>query len=90
MKNKAAKLAKLAQNVWGVKKGSTKQKAAAAIKHTVKFFHSVGMPTSLKNYGITPRDIEKIVKRFAERGWVIGENGDIDSKAVGKILKMSL
>jgi NADP-dependent alcohol dehydrogenase len=90
MKNKAAKLAKLAENVWGVKKGSTKQRTAAAIKHTVKFFHLVGMPTSFKDYGITQKDTEKVVKRFAERGWVIGENGDIDSKAVGKILKMCL
>jgi NADP-dependent alcohol dehydrogenase len=90
MKNKAVKLAKLAQNVWGVKKGSTKQKAQAAIKCTVKFFHSIGMPTSLKNYGITQKDIDKVVNRFAERGWIIGENGDIDSKAVGKILRMSL
>ena len=90
MKNKAAKLAKLAENVWDVKKGSTKQKAAAAIKYTVKFFHSVGMPTSLKDYGITQKDIEKVVRRFAERGWVLGENRDIDSRAVGKILKMCL
>jgi alcohol dehydrogenase YqhD (iron-dependent ADH family) len=48
------------------------------------------MPTSLTDYGITPKDIEKVVKRFAERGWVLGENRDIDSKAVGKILKMCL
>ncbi|MFA5292604.1 MAG: iron-containing alcohol dehydrogenase [Phycisphaerae bacterium] len=90
IKNKSAKFAKLAENVWGVKKGTAKQKANAAIKHTVKFFHSLGMPTSLKNYGITSKDIEKIVQRFADRGMVIGENGDIDSKAVRKILKLSL
>ena len=43
IKNKGAKLAKLAQNVYGVNKGSTKQKAAAAIERTVKFFHSIGV-----------------------------------------------
>ncbi len=90
MKNKTAKLAKLAQNVWGVKRGTEKQKAEAAIKHTVKFSHSIGMPTKFKDYGITQKDTEKIVKRFAERNWSIGENGDIDSKAVRKILKMCL
>jgi len=90
IKNKSVKLAKLAENVWGVKKGTTKQKAQAAIKHTVKFFHSLGMPTSLKDYGITKNDIEKIFRRFAERGWVIGENSDIDFKAVRKILTSAL
>lgn len=86
--NKAAKLAKLAQNVYGVKNGSTKQKAAAAIKHTVKFFHSIGMPTSFKDYGITQKETEKVVARFAQRGDVLGENMDIDAKAVAKILKL--
>ncbi len=90
MKNKTAKLAKLAQNVWGVKRGTEKQKAEAAIKHTVKFFHSIDMPTKFKDYGITQKALEKIVKRFAERNWSIGENGDIDSKTVRKILKMCL
>ena len=90
IKNKGAKLAKLAENVYGVKKGSTKQKAAAAIEHTVKFFHSVGMPTSLKAYGITLKDAEKVVNRFADRGSILGENKDIDPKAVRKILRLGL
>jgi NADP-dependent alcohol dehydrogenase len=88
--NKAAKLAKLAQNVYGVRTGSTKQKAAAAIKNTIKFFHSIGMPTSFKDYGITQKETEKVVARFAQRGDVLGENGDIDAKAVRKILKLGL
>lgn len=85
LNNKAAKLAKLAENVWGIKKGTKKQKASAAIDLTVKFFHSLGMPTSLKNYNITPADCEIIAKRAEERGWKIGENRDIDSKALRKI-----
>jgi len=88
--NKADKLAMLAQNVWGVKKGTKKQKAAAAIKHTVKFFNSLDMPTSLKDYNITRKDIEKVVDRFAQRGVSFGENSDIDAKAVRKILNMCL
>jgi NADP-dependent alcohol dehydrogenase len=88
--SKSAKLAKLAQNVYGVKNGSTKQKAAAAIKHTIEFFHSIGMPTSFKNYGITQKDTEKVVARFAQRDSALGENMDIDAKAVRKILKLGL
>jgi NADP-dependent alcohol dehydrogenase len=88
--NKAAKLAKFAQNVWAVTRGSKKQKAAAAIKHTIEFFNSIDMPTSLKDYNITRKDTEKVVNRFARRGSAFGENRDIDVKAVEKILKLCL
>jgi NADP-dependent alcohol dehydrogenase len=90
LKNKSAKLAKLAQNVWRIKKGTEKQKAAAAIKYTIRFFNSVNMPTTLKSYDITQKDAEKIVARFAQRGGCLGENRDIDAKAVRKILRLCL
>jgi alcohol dehydrogenase YqhD (iron-dependent ADH family) len=63
---------------------------AAAIDRTVKFFHSINMPTSLKDYGITQKDTRKVVDRFAQRGDILGEHGDIDAKAVRKILKLCL
>ena len=88
--NKSDKLARLAQNVWGVKKGTKKQKAAAAIKRTVEFFNSLGMPTTLKSYNITQKDTEKVVSRFAQRGGAFGENRDIDAKAVRKIFELCL
>ena len=88
--SKADKLAKMAQNVWGIKRGSKKQRAAAAIDRTVKFFHSINMPTSLKDYGITQKDTQKVVDRFAQRCDILGEHGDIDVKAVRKILKLCL
>ena len=88
LKNKSAKLAKLAENVWGIKKGTKIQKANAAIKHTVKFFNSLGMPTLLKKYNITPNDCDVIVKRAAEKKWNISENQNIDSKALRKIFQM--
>jgi len=63
---------------------------AAAIKHTIEFFNSIDMPTSLKDYNITRKDTEKVVNRFAQRGSAFGENRDIDAKAVEKILKLCL
>lgn len=89
-KTKTNKLAQMAQNVFGIKKGTKKQKAAAAIDRTVKFFHSIGMPTRLRDFGVNARDIQKIVDRFAQTGDILGENKDINAKAVGKILKMCL
>ena len=90
LNNKSAKLAKLAQNVWGIEKGTKKQKAAAAIKCTIRFFNSINMPTMLKSYNITQKDTEKVVSRFAQGGGAFGENRDIDAKAVRKILKLCL
>lgn len=90
MKNKSVKLAKMAQNVWGVKDGSPKQRAAAAIEHTIEFFNSIDMPTTLEHYNITRKDLGKVVNRFAQRGDILGENKDIDAKAVEKILELCL
>ncbi|HBG28511.1 MAG: aldehyde reductase [Planctomycetes bacterium GWF2_41_51] len=88
LKNKADKLAMLAENVWGVKKGTKQQKAVAAIDRTIKFFNSIGMPTSLKDYNLTPADCDMVVNRAAQRGWKIGENSDINAKALEKIFKL--
>jgi NADP-dependent alcohol dehydrogenase len=89
LNNKADKLAMLAEKVWGVKKGSKKQKANAAITQTVKFFNAIGMPTKLSNYKLTPADCELVVQRAQNRGWKIGENRDIDPKALRKIFALA-
>ncbi len=89
-KTKTDKLAMMAENVYGIKKGSKKQKAAAAIDRTVKFFHSINMPTRFRNFGISAKDVQKVVDRFAQTGDILGENKDINAKAVRKILNMCL
>jgi NADP-dependent alcohol dehydrogenase len=89
LNNKADKLAMLAEKVWGIKKGTKKQKANAAIAQTIKFFNSVGMPTKLSNYKLTPADCELVVQRAEIRGWKIGENRDIDPKALRKIFALA-
>jgi NADP-dependent alcohol dehydrogenase len=88
--SKKQKLAKLAERVWNVKDGNTDQKADAAIEETVKFFNSVGMPTSFKDYGITAEDIKKVVARFAERGTKLGEDEDIAAEQIDQILQLCL
>ncbi|OQA01690.1 MAG: Alcohol dehydrogenase YqhD [Planctomycetes bacterium ADurb.Bin401] len=90
LKNKADKLAMLAENVWGIKKGTKQQKAKAAIDRTVKFFNFLSMPTSLKAYNLTLADCQKVIDRAAKRRWQIGENGDINANALKKIFKLCL
>ncbi|MEN6384175.1 MAG: iron-containing alcohol dehydrogenase [Phycisphaerales bacterium] len=89
LNNKADKLAMLAENVYGIKKGTKKQKANAAITKTIEFFNSVGMPTKLSSYKLTPADCDVIAERAAKQGWNIGENFDIDPKALRKIFKLA-
>ncbi|MHC4215087.1 MAG: iron-containing alcohol dehydrogenase, partial [Planctomycetota bacterium] len=88
--SKKQKLAKLAERVWNVTDGDTDQKADAAIEETVKFFNSVGMPTSFKEYGITEEDIKKVVERFAQRGTKLGEDEDIAAEQIDQILQLCL
>ena len=88
--SKKQKLAKLAERVWNVKEGNTDQKADAAIEKTVKFFNSVGMPTTFKEYGITADDTKKVVARFADRGTKLGEDEDIAAEQIDQILQLCL
>jgi NADP-dependent alcohol dehydrogenase len=88
--NKKQKLAQLAERLWNVTDGSLQEKADAAIKRTVEFFQSVGMPTQLSDYGVEADDIKKVVDRFAARGTVLGENKDINAEKVGEILSLCL
>ncbi len=88
--HKQEKLAQLGERVWNIKSGSSKEKAQGAIDATVKFFHSVEMPTTLKDYNISASDIQKVVKRMKDRGTVLGEHQNITWKEVEEILTLCL
>ena len=47
---------KYAERVWGIKADDAKTAAEKGIEETVKYFASLGMPTSLKELGIKPAD----------------------------------
>jgi NADP-dependent alcohol dehydrogenase len=94
---KKAKLAQYGHRVWGIfsKKsgqGGHDEVANLAIEKTEEFFESVGVPTKLKDYGVSASEAaEKISKRFAERGLTsehgLGENGCIGPKEIKEILE---
>jgi len=51
------------------------------------FYHSVGMPTKLRDYKIEAREAAgKVADRLAARGMKLGEHGKIDAAAARKIL----
>jgi NADP-dependent alcohol dehydrogenase len=86
---KADKLAQYGQRVWGLE-GDDEMVIRSAIDKLRDFFHSVGMPTRLTDYGIDPDEAaERIRTRFEERGTVLGEHHDITPDQVAEILRMS-
>jgi NADP-dependent alcohol dehydrogenase len=79
---KSAKLAQYGRRIWNV--GDAK----AAVDKTEAFFHSLNMPTRLKDFGIDAEDAaRKVGERFASRKSAFGEQGDITADAAAKILR---
>jgi len=87
---KKEKLAQYGERVWNITEGSTDDKAYAAIEKTEAFFHQLGIDTKLsdytKDYEGTAEEVEK---RFAKRGWKLGERQDLMPEDAKKIVKMA-
>ncbi len=82
LERKKAKLEQYGQRVWKVRT------ATRAIARTEKFFHSLGMPTRLRDYKISAAEAaEKVRVRFAGRNTVLGEHGDLKAETVAAILR---
>lgn len=82
LERKRAKLEQYGRRVWQVKT------ARGAIAKTEKFFHSLGMPTHLRDYKISAAAAaEKLRVRFSDRGTVVGEHGDLKPDAVAAIVR---
>ncbi len=87
---KQAKLAQCARRVFGVDQADDAKAADAAIAKTEEFFHSLGMPTTMSDFGIPAEEAAtKIEKRFTERGVVWGEHHDLTPGKIAEILRMA-
>lgn len=82
LERKRAKLEQYGRRVWKTKS------ARGAIARTERFFHSLGMPTRLRDYQINVREAaEKVRARFVERNTLLGEHGDMGPDSVAAILR---
>lgn len=82
LSHKKAKLEQYGARLWQVKS------ATEAIAKTEAFFHLLGMPTRLGDYGINAEEAaERVRARFEERGTVLGEHHDLTPDAVASILR---
>ncbi|HEY9630599.1 MAG TPA: iron-containing alcohol dehydrogenase [Coleofasciculaceae cyanobacterium] len=88
---KREKLLQYAARVWGLTHGSEEERIQAAIDQTRSFFESVGVPTRLADYKVGEEAVSSVPQHMSARGEVkLGEQGDIDPDAVGKVLALSL
>lgn len=85
--DKREQLIQYAERVWGITSASDEDKIEQAIKKTEEFFNSLGIKTRLSDYDVDETTIRKIVKRFEERGWHLGEKQKVGPENVEKILK---
>jgi glycerol dehydrogenase-like iron-containing ADH family enzyme len=56
----------------------------------IGFFNTIGMPITLSEFGIDPREAaERVGARFAARGTMLDEHNDLSPDQVAEILRMS-
>lgn len=88
---KKGKLVQYAERVWKITEGTDEAKVEMAINRTVEFFESLGVKTRLSDYGVKDDTIDKIVKRFEERGWYeLGDRGLTTFAVTRKALEFQL
>lgn len=85
--NKRVRLLQYAERVWKITSGTEEAKIEEAIQKTEQFFNSLGIKTRLSDYDVGEATIRKVVKRFQERQWYLGENKNVGPENVEKILK---
>lgn len=85
---KGPKLVQYAQRVWKIEDLGYDEIMDAAITQTVEFFKSIGMPTRLSDYNITPSDCRTVAERFEQRGVKLGEHQAIGKQEIEEILAL--
>lgn len=85
---KRQKLLQYAARVWGITSGEPEDRIDAAIEKTRTFFHRLGVPTRLSDYGVARETVAEIPGRMERRGTVLGERADITPQVVSKIVDL--
>lgn len=82
------KIIQMGKNVFGISETDDDIAIDKTISAVESFFKSLGINTLLSDYGINDNSIARIVQRFANRKWVLGENQNITAETVRKILNL--
>ncbi len=85
---KMDKILQYGERVWGITEGTNDERVDAIVKATEEFFRSVGLKTRLSENGIGSDVPAEVVARFAKRGTKLGEQANITSDVVARILEL--
>ena len=83
---KKDKILQYGKRIWGITTGTDDEKIDAAIAKTAGFFESLGLPTTLPDYGVSEESVTRIVARFEKRRYKLGEKADIGYPEIEQIL----
>lgn len=83
---KKAKILQYGERIWGITEGDETARINKAIEKTRAFFTSLGVKTTLSEYGITKEGLDRIGKRIDARGVKLGEHRAIGGKEIDEIL----
>lgn len=85
---KRTKINQYAEKVWDVHDDS--DHVQVAIRQTVEFFESMGLPTKLTAYGIKEDVAQKVADRLEKRGFTpLGEKGLVTLEKVKEVLRVA-
>ena len=84
---KANKIIQFGERVFGIVEGSKEERIDSTIAATKAFFKSLNLATEFEELSIGSDVLDEIVRRFKQRGTLLGENSNIDYTVVEKILK---
>ena len=88
---KREKLLQFGQRVLNITTGTEDERIDNTILKTVEFFESLGIKTRMEDYKVTVYTIDKIVKRFEDRGWkALGDRNLVTPEVVRRVLEHQL
>jgi len=88
--DKAEKLIQMGERVFEISSGSREDRIQACIDAIDEFFRSMGVGTHFSDYGLGEDAVNKVVERYRERGWILGERQNITAEVVERILMRRL
>lgn len=82
---KSKKIIRLGREVFGIEGEGAIEKTIAAVEN---FFESMGIKTRLSDYNVDDKVAEKVADRMEQRGWKLGECGNITPETIKEILTL--
>lgn len=83
---KKDKLLQYGERIFGITEGTETERVDKAIATTEQFYRSLGLTTRLSEEGIGEETIEKVSRRFTDRGVAYGENRNVTGDVTREIL----